>query len=495
MYSFLTIAFLLLAAEAPELQLGRQLFQDTRFSSPQGDMQTSCQSCHAPSDPQGNRAFTELLSRSWMPWRREDPRRETLRNTPTIIDAGFMPLLHMDGELESLEEQARTTLTGRNFGWLPGEHEKALDRLEANLLEDSKENTYPRKFLEAYGVELESLSRDELLEWAARAISDYVRSLTSTRTSAYDEFLTTNRLDQGPYYNEDPKAYAERLLAHVASLEKTDDLRLNETFGKTALQGMKIFFRSRGDTAVGNCAACHVPPAFTDFSFHNTGVVQDEYDAVHGTGKFNALEIPDPARVKGPVDRFLKPISAARPGEVDLGYWNFADRDTPPNPRGGNELLFLRDTTIASFKTPTLRNLRFTDPYMHSGNYATLEGAVAQKVRVSFKAGYTAGDRDRYPERPRFDPIIEAGEPSQYSDERRENDTSPYAKGKNEKPLQGIRMLTSAANLRNPDADFSAIQLSPRHIAPLVAFLDTLNEKETKTSSGLYVTGNAAPSE
>jgi drug/metabolite transporter (DMT)-like permease len=48
------------------------------------------------------------------------------------------------------------------------------------------------------------------------------------------------------------------------------------------MAGMRIFFarppagaaRAEGAprSGIGNCAACHIPPDFTDFRFHNTGM-------------------------------------------------------------------------------------------------------------------------------------------------------------------------------------------------------------------------------
>lgn len=98
-----------------------------------GDMEGSCASCHMPSDPLGYRAFTEALSRSWRPWRNEDPGRESLRNTPTLLDLAGHSFIHFDDEFRSLAEQARQNLVGRNFGWSPSEKRVALDHIYAAL--------------------------------------------------------------------------------------------------------------------------------------------------------------------------------------------------------------------------------------------------------------------------------------------------------------------------------------------------------------------------
>jgi len=85
-----------------------------------------------------------------------------------------------------------------------------------------------------------------------------------------------------------------------------------------ALRGREIFFTERG-----NCTACHVGANLADEKFHNIGVGMDK---------------PEP----------------------DLG--RFAVTKDP------------KDT--GSFKTPTIRNVALTAPYMHDGSQATLEEVV-----------------------------------------------------------------------------------------------------------------------
>ena len=66
-------------------------------------------------------------------------------------------------------------------------------------------------------------------------------------------------------------------------------------FGPEELAGLRIFLAepaaatasddelARG--GLGNCVACHAPPDFTDFAFHNNGAAQDEYDAMQGRAR------------------------------------------------------------------------------------------------------------------------------------------------------------------------------------------------------------------
>ncbi len=98
-----------------------------------------------------------------------------------------------------------------------------------------------------------------------------------------------------------------------------DRARLGEkdALSEAAARGMEDFFNA------AHCSACHSGPNFTDGAFHNIGIATD-------------LETPDQGREK----------VTGRLG----------DR--------------------SSFKTPTLREIARTAPYMHDGSMKTLEQVV-----------------------------------------------------------------------------------------------------------------------
>ena len=90
-----------------------------------------------------------------------------------------------------------------------------------------------------------------------------------------------------------------------------------KALSESAQRGMKVFFNR------GHCSACHVGPNFTDGSFHNIGVGME-------------LEKPDIGREE------LSKLGGDR----------------------------------GAFKTPTLREIARTGPYMHNGKFKTLEEVV-----------------------------------------------------------------------------------------------------------------------
>ncbi|MGH9787312.1 MAG: cytochrome-c peroxidase, partial [Candidatus Acidiferrales bacterium] len=91
-----------------------------------------------------------------------------------------------------------------------------------------------------------------------------------------------------------------------------------EALSEEARQGLRLF---RGKA---NCTACHLGPTFSDEAFHNTGVA------------WQNGELTDAGRF------------AVTGTEADRG----------------------------AFKTPTLREVARTAPYMHDGSLATLEDVL-----------------------------------------------------------------------------------------------------------------------
>lgn len=62
---------------------------------------------------------------------------------------------------------------------------------------------------------------------------------------------------------------------------------------------------------------------------------------------------------------------------MDLGYWNHVKL------AGSDDRLA---KSLAAFKTPTLRGLAATSPYMHNGAYISLESVIVQKALAADSA-------------------------------------------------------------------------------------------------------------
>jgi len=101
------------------------------------------------------------------------------------------------------------------------------------------------------------------------------------------------------------------------------------------------------------CIECHKyspqSPFFTDFEFHNTGV------GISDAG----------------LDELLRSFAAAAKDKSGTALAHSADFS-----KLGRFAVSLRQADIATFKTPTLRDLELTSPYMHDGSLRTLIDVV-----------------------------------------------------------------------------------------------------------------------
>lgn len=243
------------AASTAMIQLGKQLFQETRLS---GDGTVSCATCH---DAQKNFATN-------------DPRAIGIgkqlgrRNAPSLMNRALGVSMFWDGRVKTLEEQALLPIAD------PTEMGNTVEKAIATLAVDTE---YPKRFKAAFGSE--GVTKERL----ASALAAFQRSLL-LGNSPVDAFVDG------------------------------DTAKLSES----AKQGLWLF-ESRA-----NCWKCHSGKNYSDEKFHNTGI------SWGGT-------------------------------PVDLGRYEVSKKEED---RG-------------RFKTPSLRGVAKTAPYMHDGSIKTLEEVVA----------------------------------------------------------------------------------------------------------------------
>ncbi|WP_445157807.1 cytochrome-c peroxidase [Halomonas sp. E14] len=236
-----------------KVQLGNMLFFEPRISS---SGVISCATCHNPA----------------LGWSDRIPRATGHdgqigdRNTPTVLNSGFLNAQFWDGREPDLEGQA--------LGPIQADIEMAMD-LDAALERLEGFELYQEKFAEAFPGEENPINKENL----AQALASFQRTL-NTPNSPFDRYL------QGD-------------MAALNDQEK---------------RGMQAFV----DTG---CIACHSGPALTDSNFW-------------------AIQVP---------------------GSTDVGRFDVT----------GDE------ADMYKFRTPTLRNVGVTYPYMNNGATETLEEAVA----------------------------------------------------------------------------------------------------------------------
>lgn len=170
-------------ADPPEIANGERLFLETRFAQffkifldnggdindplPSGDpgldrmenwklspdllvqgpfagRSINCRNCHMVDEQldtpgYGMQTYNDFARRSPIP-DRGDGKTSTVRISPPLINASLPRkhfLLHFDGEFPTLLDLVKGTLTGRNYGWLPGEKNQAIQHVASIVRQDN----------------------------------------------------------------------------------------------------------------------------------------------------------------------------------------------------------------------------------------------------------------------------------------------------------------------------------------------------------------------
>lgn len=263
--------------EASRVELGYLLFFDPILS---GDKTTSCASCHHPDYgmADGLKKAVGAGGRGYGA-QRAGTGPELQRNTPSLFNVAYNPILFWDGRAGSLEEQALEPIFSEREL-----NQSSAAELTRRLRAIPK---YRELFARAFGFNSPQDGREITLQNIARAIAAFERKLNITETD-YDHFVK----------GQDDKLTTEQL------------------------RGLVVFMGQ------GQCAVCHTPPHFHD------GVLSS------------------------------------------IGTTVSAEKGAPLDSDPGFGAVLRRRDGFGMFKTPGLRNVARTAPYMHNGGFNTLEEVV-----------------------------------------------------------------------------------------------------------------------
>lgn len=339
--------------------LGKQLFFDPRFSGPLGpdndavsngslgvagaSGKISCASCHQPelggSDHRSRPMATSLAA------------GYTGRNASTVVNAAYADIARggwqfWDGRKDSLWSHVLEPLES------PVEQNSS--RLQvAHVVFDHYRSNYEALFGPL--PDLANTTRfpqtgkpgdpsHDGMAIADRTAIDRVFVNVGKAIEAYERRLVSTNFTPSPF---------DRMLAG-------DDAAMTPA----AIRGARLFV---GKAA---CNECHRGSAFSDGKFHNIGCPQEgEHVAAVDGGRHGGV-----AGVKADVFN--------RAGM-------FSDQRDDAHLRD----LRARDLDIGAFKTPTLRNVAKTAPYMHDGVYGTLWDVV-DHYNLGGATGAYAGTRE-----------------------------------------------------------------------------------------------------
>jgi len=317
------------ADDGAAARLGQSLFFDARLS---GNGRVACVTCHDP-------------ARGWSDGK---PLAEGIgrakRHAPTLWNAAYNRWFFWDGRADSQWAQAVQPLENPveqggsrlQFAHLVAD-DPALKTAYESIFGALPDLADARRF-PARGRPVPEDPRDPLqLAWASMSADDQaaINRVLTNLTKAISAFERRIVSRNAPF---------DRF---VEGLRDGDSTKLR-ALSPAAQRGLKLF------VGKANCGLCHSGPQFTNGEFHNTGLAPRD-----GTP-------PDPGRDDGIKQLTQDPFNASGP---------YSD-DADGRPHALVQFLAGQRGRYGQFKTPTLRNVAETAPYMHDGRFATLEQVV-----------------------------------------------------------------------------------------------------------------------
>jgi cytochrome c peroxidase len=158
---------------------------------------------------------------------------------------------------------------------------------------------------------------------------------------------------------------------YVAAVLKGIEPAARDRLTTEESDGLHVFI----DPARGNCIRCHKGPLFTDGLFHNVGID----DGAGGPSPGDPLQ----GRPAGFRAALLDPFNC-------LGAFS----DAPGASCHDLKAAGAASNILGAFKTPGLRNVARTAPYMHTGQYPDLNAVMQHyRNRPEARIGETELDR------------------------------------------------------------------------------------------------------
>ncbi len=314
-------------------RLGQRLFFDVRLS---GNGEVSCATCHKP-----ERRFTDGRQRG-------HGIGVSKRNTPSPVGAAYSPWLYWDGRKDSLWAQALAPAEDPNE---QGGTRMQIVRLVAG------DPLYRDAYETLFGPLPDFSDRERFPEKAAPITDTPAGASWNAMDPADRELVTRVFVNVG----KSIEAYERRLLpgpsrfdTYVQAVIDGDETAQRTSMSDDEIRGLRLFIGQ------ANCTRCHNGPLLTNNEFSNTGVL-----SLPG-------ELPDEGRIEGVRTVEADPFNCLGP---------YSD-DPMPNCA---ELRFARandPVLLGAVRTPSLRNLDGTQPYMAKGQIATLREVLEHYNRA-----------------------------------------------------------------------------------------------------------------
>jgi cytochrome c peroxidase len=320
--------------------LGAALFADPALSR---DGKVSCQTCHLP-----ERAFSDGRAHpvGLAPLR---------RNSPSLLDVAYQRWLFWDGRADSLWSQALAPL--EHPGEMGGSRTAALHRVAS---EPELAEMYESVFGPLPAIRWDGLRRDASPNGDAAARAAWAALPEADRTAVTRGFANLGKAIAA--YERTLRSRPTRFDAYVDAVLADRPRETARQLDPREVAGLELFLSGRT-----GCLACHHGPHFTDGGFHNIGT--GELGAANeDLGRANGSQLVGNSEFN--CASLLNDVSPAP--------------DCARRPSGfGAEVIALQR---GAFKTPGLRSLSATAPYLHDGRFTTLEEVLDYYRRPPDKA-------------------------------------------------------------------------------------------------------------
>jgi len=308
-------------------KLGQKLFFDKRFSK---DNSVSCSTCHKP-----ELYFTDGLPQAV-------GLQKTLRNAPSIVGASNEIWFFRDGRTDSLWSQALHPIENSQ------EHGGNRSQFAQVIFNDPE---LKAEYEKVFGPMPDISDNSRFPVNAGPTRVKPVMKAWKSMPIADQKIISTIYVNGGKAiaaYESKLQPAPSRFDDYVKAVGDNDTNTMQSILSKDEVAGLNVFLNK------GKCFICHNGPMFTDQGFHNIGTPPlnvKRYDF----GRSKAVR-----RVKKNQFNCLSEFNDAKDKSCnELKYMVFHEEDT-----------------LAAFKTPSLRNVTKTAPYMHAGQYKTLKEVI-----------------------------------------------------------------------------------------------------------------------
>jgi cytochrome c peroxidase len=309
-------------------ELGQKLFFDKRLSESE---EVACSTCHAPDKFfADNKRLSEGVGM-------------TNRNAPTVVGSSWNTSQFWDGRADSQWAQALGPIENpAEHGFTRGEVAQVIDK-------------YYRETYEAVFGPLPAIEDSFRFPEKASPVGDE-NAIASWQQMTQTDQILVNRI-----FANVGKAIAayERLLKPGISKTDTflstmrDNRNTTNLLNESELAGLRLF------VGKANCVSCHSGSQFSDNRFHNTGVPISQ-DLPIDFGRSKVLE---------------KNLTLEFGCQSSYSDNRSVCQAIDASDRAQNRML-------RAYKTPSLRGVANTAPYMHAGQFKTLRAVLEHYNRA-----------------------------------------------------------------------------------------------------------------